>query len=129
MEIRGWKKPSVQGTQEKSRKTGRYSLNVASTVGTFQPRISNPWLLLLCRERQPVIFKFQEGDIVSLRENYTETLPAGSHGSVFSLYTTTPPAYEINFVDIKGGEVGVVIYEDELECCLDSSCHYAGEMN
>ena len=79
--------------------------------------------------RQPVTFKFQEGDIVSLRENYTETLPAGSHGSVFSLYTTTPPAYEINFVDIKGGEVGVVIYEDELECCLDSSCHYAGEMN
>ena len=45
MEIRGWKVPIVQGTQEKRRNTARTNLNVASTVGFFQPRISNPWLL------------------------------------------------------------------------------------
>ena len=45
LEIRGWKVPIVQGTQEKRRNTARTNLNVASTVGFFQPRISNPWLL------------------------------------------------------------------------------------
>jgi hypothetical protein len=77
--------------------------------------------------RQPVTFKFQEGDSVSLRENYTELLPAGSHGSVFCSYTTMPPAYEINFVDITGGKVGVVMYENELECCSNTNCHHTAE--
>ena len=36
--------PSVQRTQEKSKSAVRCSLNVASTAGFFQPRISNPWL-------------------------------------------------------------------------------------
>ncbi len=35
--------PSVQRTQEKSKSVVRCSLNVASTAGFFQPRISNPW--------------------------------------------------------------------------------------
>ena len=43
LEIRGWKVPSVQGTQEKSNGAARHNLNVASTVGFSQPRISNPW--------------------------------------------------------------------------------------
>ena len=46
LEIRGSEKPNVQGTQESNWKAARHSLNVASTVGFFQPRISNPWLLL-----------------------------------------------------------------------------------
>ena len=35
--------PTVQGTEEVASRPSGYNLNVASTVGLFQPRISNPW--------------------------------------------------------------------------------------
>ena len=52
LEIRGWKKPTVQGTEDAGglplyANLISANLNVASTVGFFQPRISNPWLLLV----------------------------------------------------------------------------------
>ena len=43
LEIRGWKVPTVQGTEDITLGPSDYNLNVASTVGFFQPRISNPW--------------------------------------------------------------------------------------
>ena len=66
--------------------------------------------------------KFQEGEIVTLKEEYSDFLPAGSHGSVFCFYTTTPPAYEINFLASDGEEFGAIMYEDELERCTDPNC-------
>lgn len=60
-------------------------------------------------------FKFQEGDAVALREDHTEFLPAGSRGTVFCQYDTTPPAYEVNFQDTAGELFGAVMYEDEIE--------------
>ena len=36
--------PTVQGTEDVTLGPSGYNLNVASTVGFFQPRISNPWL-------------------------------------------------------------------------------------
>ena len=35
--------PTVQGTEDVILGPSGYNLNVASTVGFFQPRISNPW--------------------------------------------------------------------------------------
>ena len=45
LEIRGSENPTVQGTEDLIPQRVSDTLNVASTVGTFQPRISNPWLL------------------------------------------------------------------------------------
>ena len=71
--------------------------------------------------------KFQEDDTVVLKEETNDFLPAGSHGTVFCLYTTTPPAYEINFIDSGGESFGAIMYEDELERCHDPNClHTAG---
>ena len=47
--------PSVQGTQEKSNGAERYNLNVASTAGFFQPRISNPWRLLRLKKKTRIV--------------------------------------------------------------------------
>ena len=66
--------------------------------------------------------KFREDELVTLKEGYSDHLPSGSQGSVFCLYTTTPPAYEINFIDSEGKEFGAIMYEDELEACLDPNC-------
>ena len=60
-------------------------------------------------------FRFQEGDAVALKEGHTAFLPTGSEGIVFCQYTTSPPAYEVNFQDVNGEEFGSVVYEDELE--------------
>ena len=59
--------------------------------------------------------KYQEDDQVALKEDFADYLPAGSVGVIFCQYTTTPPAYEINFVDITGRVVGGIFYEDEIE--------------
>ncbi len=62
-------------------------------------------------------FRFQCGDEVMLKdgERHAWFLPAGSRGTVFCQYATTPPAYEVNFRDVKGEEFGSVVYEDEVE--------------
>ena len=59
--------------------------------------------------------KFREGDTVVSKEDFNDFLPAGSHGTVFCVYETVPPAYEINFVDIGGQRFGAIRYEDEIE--------------
>ncbi len=59
--------------------------------------------------------KYQEDDRVILVADFADYLPAGSVGVVFCLYTTTPQAYEINFVDTTGRSVGGIFYEDEIE--------------
>ena len=59
--------------------------------------------------------KYQEDDQVALVEDFADYLPAGSVGIVFCYYTTTPPAYEINFVGTDGQPVGNIFYEDEIE--------------
>lgn len=65
--------------------------------------------------------KYQEGDQVSLLEDFTDYLPAGSLGVIFCLYTTVPPAYEINFVGTDGQPSGNIFYEDEIEAMHQSS--------
>ena len=51
------------------------------------------------------------------------SLLLATHGTVFCLYATTPPAYEINFIDNTGECFGAIRYEDELEPCLNPNCH------
>ena len=62
-------------------------------------------------------FRFQDGDEVVLKngEDHAWFLPTGSRGVVFCQYSTTPPAYEVNFCDIRGETFGAVVYEDELD--------------
>lgn len=67
--------------------------------------------------------KFKEGDVVVSKRASNDFLPAGSHGTVFCLYLTTPPAYEINFIDSAGETFGAIRYEDEVERCLGPNCH------
>ncbi len=64
--------------------------------------------------------KYQEGDQVALLEDLTDYLPAGSLGVIFCLYTTAPPAYEVNFAATTGQLVGNVFYEDEIEAAAES---------
>ena len=66
-------------------------------------------------------FKFQEGDEVTLKdgEGHAWFLPAGSRGIVFCQYATNPPAYEVNFRDVKGEVFGSVVYEEEIELARD----------
>ncbi len=66
-------------------------------------------------------FRFQDGDEVMLKdgEGHAWFLPAGSRGIVFCQYATTPPAYEVNFRDVKGEAFGSVVYEDEIELAHD----------
>ena len=64
LEIRGSEVPTVQGTEEITLRPSNYCLNVASTVGTFQPRISNPWLSLC--SWQPLLDRLQR-DIIEVR--------------------------------------------------------------
>jgi len=59
--------------------------------------------------------KYQEDDQVALREDFADYLPAGSLGTIFCQYSTTPPAYEITFLDTGGRGVGGIFYEDEIE--------------
>ena len=70
---------------------------------------------------------FKEGDVVVSKRASNDFLPAGSHGTVFCFYMTTPPAYEINFIDIRGRGFGAVMYEDELELCPNPDCLHTVE--
>jgi hypothetical protein len=67
-------------------------------------------------------FKYHEGDRVALKEDHTDFLPAGTHGIVFCYYTTTPPAYEINFALRDGEDFGAIMFEDDIEFCSNSCC-------
>ncbi len=64
--------------------------------------------------------KYQEGDQVALLEDLTDYLPAGSLRVIFCLYTTMPPAYEVNFAATTGQLVGNVFYEDEIEAAQNT---------
>lgn len=66
-------------------------------------------------------FRFQDGDEVMLKdgEGHAWFLPVGSRGIVFCQYATSPPAYEVNFRDVRGEEFGSVVYEDEIELARD----------
>ena len=44
LEIRGYEKPTVEATLRVKRRGSASNSSVPWTVGTFQPRISNPWL-------------------------------------------------------------------------------------
>ena len=59
--------------------------------------------------------KYQADDQVALKEDFADYLPAGSVGVVFCQYMTTPPAYEITFVDTSGRGVGGIFDEDDIE--------------
>ena len=66
-------------------------------------------------------FKFQEGDAVVLKngEGHAWFLPAGSRGTIFCQYASVPPAYEVNFMDVRGKVFGSVVYEAEIELAPD----------
>ena len=61
-------------------------------------------------------FKFREDEVVVLKEDLPDFgLRAGDPGTVWALYATEPPAYEVTFRLPDGSELGMVMSEDDLE--------------
>ncbi len=61
------------------------------------------------------MFKFQEGACVAIKsDNPRLGLVAGETGTVWALYETQPPAYEVTFSSQDGGEFDALMYEEEL---------------
>jgi len=61
------------------------------------------------------MFKFNEGAYVAIKSDNTELgLVAGETGTVWALYDTQPPAYEVTFCSREGDKFDALMYEDEL---------------
>ncbi len=61
------------------------------------------------------MFKFHEGECVALKNDNTSLgLAAGETGTVWAMYDSQPPAYEITFCGREGTEFDALMYEDEL---------------
>lgn len=61
------------------------------------------------------MFKFHEGACVAIRgDNPQLGLVAGETGTVWALYETQPPAYEVTFSPQDRGEFDALMYEEEL---------------
>lgn len=61
------------------------------------------------------MFKFSEGAQVALKtDNPILGLSAGERGTVWALYDTQPPAYEVTFHPESGDEFDALMYEEEL---------------
>lgn len=61
------------------------------------------------------MFMLNEGAQVALRnDNPVLGLVAGDIGTIWALYDTQPPAYEVTFRPQNGEEFDALMYEDEL---------------
>lgn len=61
------------------------------------------------------MFKFSEGARVAAKHDSPQLgLAAGETGTVWALYDTLPPAYEVTFCSQDGGEFDALMYEEEL---------------
>jgi Domain of unknown function (DUF4926) len=59
--------------------------------------------------------KFKEGDIVASTVKYPSLgLAVGDKGTVWCVYGTLPPSYEVNFTDLEGKEWGMICEESEI---------------
>lgn len=61
------------------------------------------------------MFKFTEGAQVAIKSDNPELgLAAGEVGTVWALYDTQPPAYEVTFSPPNGSAFDALMYEEEL---------------
>ncbi len=61
------------------------------------------------------MFKFAEGNAVVLTGDYPNLgLSAGAVGTVWVMYTTTPPCYEVTWKDKDGLDLDMTMDEEEL---------------
>ncbi len=61
------------------------------------------------------LFQFGEGELVALREDYSELgLRVGDTGVIWAFYNTMPPAYEVTFKGEDGEPFDMTMSEDEL---------------
>ncbi len=59
------------------------------------------------------MFKFNEGAQVAIKtDNPILVLSAGECGTVWALYDTQPPAYEVTFPPERGDEFDALMYEN-----------------
>lgn len=62
-----------------------------------------------------MMFQFAEGATVALKANDPALdLNAGTPGTVWALYNSSPPSYEVTFVGKDGEEFDVTMSEEEL---------------
>jgi hypothetical protein len=63
----------------------------------------------------PDRFKFKEDDRVALcATNPYSDLNLEGEGVVFALYNSDPPSYEVNWKDVNGVSIGMVMDEEEI---------------
>ncbi len=61
------------------------------------------------------MLKFSEGAQVAIKtDNSVLGLSAGDYGTIWALYDTQPPAYEVTFRTPDGEEFDALMYEEEL---------------
>ena len=68
------------------------------------------------------MFKFHEGKRVAVKNDNPQLgLVAGETGTIWALYDTQPPAYEVTFSPQDGNAFDALMYEEELaEATLES---------
>ncbi len=61
------------------------------------------------------MFKFREGACVAIKsDNPALGLTTEDTGTIWALYDTEPPAYEVTFSPANGDEFDALMYEEEL---------------
>ena len=61
------------------------------------------------------MFRFHEKQPVILTQDYQEIgLPAGAEGTIWALYQTTPPSYEVTFRLPDGSDLDLTLGENEI---------------
>lgn len=61
------------------------------------------------------MFKFEQGACVAIKnDNAMLGLAAGETGTIWALYDTQPPAYEVTFRTQDSDEFDALMYEEEL---------------
>ena len=59
--------------------------------------------------------KFKIDDKVVITRDIPNVLSAGTVGSVWAIYATNPPSYEVTFFESTDEEISIYLYRDELE--------------
>jgi hypothetical protein len=71
--------------------------------------------------------RFREGSKVKLAASHPEIdLAAGARGTVWAVYESDPPAYDVTFADSNGTEFDALMNESELLPLGDANAQLVG---
>lgn len=59
---------------------------------------------------------FKEYDVVRALKDISEKVPKGSEGTVLMIFSSTPPQYEVEFMDDEGNTLDILtVHEKDIE--------------